>query len=142
MGYTTVSVDSGTGIAVYGDSVSGQIIQGIKTIDPTSDSSSPIGNSANPWYVRSAKTTSTSQSVTSVTTSSTPILASNTNRKGAFLKNLSDTTLYISLASTAVIATSAPLYPGEVYNCPEWYAGAISAIHNGSGSKDLYSCEG
>lgn len=89
-----------------------------------------------------AITAITTQAIVSVAATNTQILASNTSRKGGYLKNLSDAVVYIALATTATTSFY-PLYPGEVF--PLVGDGYVLQTQvNGitaSGSKDVWAIE-
>lgn len=83
-------------------------------------------------------TTATNTSVT-VGTSSTAVLAANTDRKILILVNASDEAIYISLSSTAVQGDGIYLSPSGgalTLDLQGMYTGAVSAIC-ASGSKEL-----
>ena len=80
-------------------------------------------------------------------TSSEAALAANEDRLYALLINDSDTTIYIALGATAVANAGIRLNAnGGSYEMSKQggtlYAGAINAIHGGSGDKTLLVTEG
>lgn len=76
-------------------------------------------------------------SLVAVTTSSTAVLAANADRLGGWVKNISDTPIYVVLAATATALLPTLIDPGQTLVIPEIYVGPISAIHAGTGSKSL-----
>lgn len=74
-----------------------------------------------------------------VTTTSQEVLASNTNRKAAWLINLSDTTIYVSFGATAT-ALKIPVFqygtlPISINGVN--YTGAVNAVHTSTGDKGI-----
>jgi len=91
-------------------------------------------------------TTPTHSAVT-VTSTTTQALAANANRKYVLLVNDSDTAIYIKLGAAAVANEGIRLNAnGGSYEMSNLggnlYAGAINAIHGGSGNKTLLVTEG
>lgn len=83
----------------------------------------------------SATATNTRPTVTS--TSST-ILASNTDRKFADVYNQMGAVMYIKLGATAVVGEGYRLVNNDVFHVPEGYTGAVNAIRGaGSGSVEV-----
>ncbi len=98
-------------------------------LDPvTSLNPIPVTGSFSASIATSATST---ESIATVTTSSSVVLAANGTRKGGWVKNVSDVYIFVSLSGTA--ATNAPnrIGPGEVIQLATAaviYTGAVSAI--------------
>jgi len=93
------------------------------------------------WIALTPKAAATTtQTIISVTTSSTSVLSANANRLAGWVRNISDTTIYVSLSGTASASAPSKLSPGESlqFGNGTWcYTGAVAAIHAGSGNKSL-----
>lgn len=78
-----------------------------------------------------------------VTTSSTTILAASASRKGGYIVNESDTDIWISLGGTATAAVPSTKVRANggtlslVIDGKNTYTGAITAIHAGTGTKNV-----
>lgn len=76
-----------------------------------------------------------------VTTSNAEILASSASRKGGYIENVSDTTVWLSLGGTATTAApTSKLTPNGTFGLTIGgvvYTGAVNAIHGGSGTKNV-----
>ncbi len=86
---------------------------------------------SNPVNVSITPATSSNVTATSVnaSTSTTSLLAANSNRKGATIWNNSTATLSLELGATASTnAFTAQLSPGGYYEVPYGYTGAIAGI--------------
>ena len=80
------------------------------------------------WVRERNAPTGTITSVTSTTASQT-LLAANTNRRGAMIKNESTAVLYVAFAATAsATAYTKDLIAGEYYEVPAFYSGIITGI--------------
>lgn len=79
------------------------------------------------------------ETTASVTTSSATVLVAG-SRSYLFLQNTSDTTIYVNLlGNAAVVDQCVKLYPGWSMDFPSQIPQSlITAIHAGSGSKNLY----
>lgn len=74
-------------------------------------------------------TTSATPSSVTASTTSTPLLAANPNRKGATFWNTSSSTLFIEMGQTAsASAYAVQVGPGDYYELPYNYNGAVSGI--------------
>lgn len=109
----------------------------------TGDTASPV-TSSNPLPVTISGSSSGVSSVTettySVTTSSSTALASNANRLGGYLLNLSDETIWVSFGGTAS-NTKIPIfqYGSLPFSCGGVnYTGAINVRHYGTGTKSIF----
>jgi hypothetical protein len=85
--------------------------------------------------------TPVANSLPSVTTTSSEVLASSSTRRGVIFYNASDFRIWLTLGATAVLNTGIPLEPGEKWTFTQprnaRYTGPISAIHGDSGNKSL-----
>lgn len=91
--------------------------------------------------------TAITHSVLTVTSTSQQALAANPGRKYAMLINDSDTAIYIKIGAPAVVGEGIRLNPnGGSYEMSSaignLHAGAINAIHVGTGNKNLLVLEG
>lgn len=77
------------------------------------------------------------ESIVAVAASNTSVLAANSSRKGGWVKNISDTPIYVSLSATATTSKPTLLDSGQSLTIPASYIGAVSAIHAGVGTKNL-----
>ena len=97
------------------------------------------GNTANttPWFVRTPKSGSPSQSSVSVTNSNTWILGQNTNRSGATFYNEGASVCYLKLGSTASLTSyTVQIASGGYYESPFNYTGEVYGITS-SGTAQL-----
>lgn len=83
-------------------------------------------------------------SIVEVGVANTLVLDANPNRKYLLIANNSDTDMYINLEGDAVVGQGIPLNKGGNYQMSSNYisVGAINAIHNGVGNKQLLVTEG
>jgi hypothetical protein len=75
-----------------------------------------------------------------VTTADQEIVAVNPNRRYLLVQNDSDTTVYLSLNGAAVVGSGIRLNAnGGSYevNFTNLYTGAVNAIHDGAGDKNM-----
>ncbi len=99
------------------------------------------------FHVGVIRASAIAQSSVDVETAATAVVAASTTRQYLLLINASDTDMWLSLGGAATAGAGIPLYAnGGSYemtivlgNC---YAGAITAIHEGSGTKTLLVTEG
>lgn len=72
----------------------------------------------------------------SVGVASASLVASNANRKGLIIQNLSANIIYLGLGATAVLNSGITLYPGGVYEMTEFdfATSAVNAIATGASS--------
>lgn len=87
------------------------------------------------------------ESTIAVGATTTAVVPASTSRQYLLLVNVSDTDMYLSLGGNAAALSGLPLYAnGGSYEMSivlgNLYAGAITAIHAGSGSKSLVVLEG
>lgn len=80
------------------------------------------------------------QSVVGVTTTTATVVAANGERKGGFIVNVSDTTVWISFSGDAVEDECIPVFPNsslalDINGYP--VKGAIAALHGGTGTKNI-----
>ncbi len=76
-----------------------------------------------------------------VGTTSTPVVGANPGRFELHLSNDSDTPIYLRLASSgAVVGQGIRLAPGGSWST-SYYSGPVSAIHGGTGSKNVSAAE-
>lgn len=86
---------------------------------------------------------SVTESTGGVTTSSSSILSSNSSRKGGYIQNETDTDIWVSLGGTATTAAPSSrvrAYGGTlslIIDGKNVYTGAVTAIHGGSGTKNV-----
>lgn len=76
----------------------------------------------------------------SVLVTSTIAVAANPDRKGGWVRNLSDVDFYVSFSGTAVMTKPTLLNPGATlsFSGNGWlYVGAVSVIHGSTGAKIL-----
>lgn len=140
MAYGTSSIDPGSNPTtdVYVDTVGGKNIQGIKLIDATEGSTTPVGTNTNPLRTREQSGASiTTETLKTVTTSSSVVISANTARLGAWVRNISDTDIYVSHSGTATTAKPSLVKPDQSLKIISGYTGDVSAIHGGSGNKSL-----
>lgn len=124
----------------------GEGIQHIR-LDIGSGSTESLVTSLNPLPVSgslsiSAATASaiTTEATINVATSSTSVLASNSSRKGGWVRNISDVDIYVSFSGAATTSKPTRVSPEQSLYLAQWggiYTGAVSAIHASSGSKSL-----
>lgn len=73
------------------------------------------------------------------------VLAANANRAYACFANDSDTAVYLYMGDDATVGTGIPLKAGERWEMGallgNLYTGVITAIHGGSGEKNLLATE-
>lgn len=83
-------------------------------------------------------------SVVAVDVTSTTLVAANTDRFNVVIENRTSQDIFICLGPTATTATAFMILydKGDVLNIPGWYHnGAISAIHAGTGTKNVQVTE-
>ncbi len=105
----------------------------------TDESGVALGTEANPVYVQQGASVSaiTTEAIIAVGTSSTSVLGANADRNPtSWVRNISDTDIYVSLSGTATTSKPTVVRPDGVFVLGV-YKGAVSAIHGGSGSKSL-----
>lgn len=138
----TQGIPGGTGGSAAVDTIAGAAYQFGKIVDGTPDSTNKlIINSSGEALVNpnaACRVSSVTSSKPNVTTSSTTILAANANRKGGWIKNKSDVSIWVSFGGVAVNTAPSELEPGDVlkFSDDRWiYTGDVNAIHYGVGNK-------
>jgi hypothetical protein len=80
------------------------------------------------------------ETLINVATSSTPVLPANATRKGGWVRNISDSEIYVSFSTTATSGKPSLLSQGASLSLSGqgWvYTGAVAAIHAATGTKTL-----
>ena len=99
------------------------------------------GNSTDGLQTHGGRVSSVTEATGGVTTSDAQILASDSTRRGGYINNSSDTSVWISLGGTATTAAPSTLIPPRASMNLEIggivYTGAVNAIHGGSGTKNV-----
>lgn len=138
-------ITEGVGRTMAADDISGVLFPRIKIIygaDGVNDGDVSTANGFPVQIVKGLSVSSISAETNfDVTTSSQVVLASNASRKGGWVRNISDTIMYVSFSGTAATNKPTKLEPGESLSFKGFddvvYTGAVSAIHAGSGNKVL-----
>jgi len=124
MGYQGDSIDPGTNptLSVYNDATGSGHVQGIKNIDPTAGSTSPIGVDSNPVRVRQRRrgTSDYDSGSVAVAASSTAITSSTVYLEGGYIVNLTDQVHPVTVTDTNgdEILNAYPLQPHETKDLP------------------------
>lgn len=123
-----VAITAGAGTAIAADDIASVWYQRVK-LSHGADGSATDTSSASPLPVRQAGATATLANVSGAT-SSTTLIASNTDRRGFVIYNDSAAILYVKFGSAAS-STSFTYYvaPYATLESPDWcYTGIITGI--------------
>lgn len=148
MTYTSQKVSNNPlgSFLVAADRISNVDYQIVKLDIGAEGASSPI-TAANPLPITGsissslASATSATETLAAPTAVSSSVLASNSSRKGGWLKNVGDIAVWVSLSATAATSKPSKLDPGEVLQLASGavkYTGEVCAITaSGTGSLEV-----
>lgn len=131
------------------DTIAGTDYHGVKLIDATENSTTPIGNAANPMHVQGTVTATVSTVLPTTATHSRPTinsgastlaLAENVSRKAAVIQNNTSAVFYLKEGAVAVTSQGFPLFPNQYYKVLT--TAAINAIQSSGGGLELDVLEG
>jgi hypothetical protein len=105
-----------------------------------------VTQSTSPWVVSGTVTggiptasSAATQTIINVNDTSTSVLASNSSRKGGWVKNISVSNIFVSFSGTASVSAPTLVEPGNTLSLGQSgtviYTGAVTAIHGVAGQQ-------